>query len=35
MHDGRLFSHTLTDGVRLDRGALIYDVEATLPLQTI
>ncbi|MGH3732407.1 MAG: DUF488 family protein [Acidimicrobiales bacterium] len=33
MHNGRLFPHILTDGVRLDGGALVYDVEATPPLQ--
>jgi uncharacterized protein (DUF488 family) len=35
MHDGRLSPHFLTDGVRLDGGGLIYDVEATPPLPTI
>ncbi len=31
MHDGRVFPHILTDGVRLDEGALVYDVGATPP----
>jgi uncharacterized protein (DUF488 family) len=35
MHDGRLTPHIITDGARLDGGVLIYDVEATPPLQTI
>jgi uncharacterized protein (DUF488 family) len=32
MHDGRLTRHIITDGARLERGAVIYDVELTPPL---
>lgn len=32
MHDGRLAVHHVTDGVRLQDGALIYDVGVTAPL---
>ncbi len=32
MHDGRHTRHTLTEGARVDGGAVVYDVGATPPL---
>jgi uncharacterized protein (DUF488 family) len=35
MHDGRLTPHVPTAGVRLDDGALVYDVGVTPPLPDV